>query len=392
MLTTNRSAFVVGAGLGATLMCLLDPVRGARRRGRLRDGVTHATNVAARGAGKAGRDVWHRAQGTAASLRHLVQPAAADDRILEGRVRANLGRIASHPHAVRVEVTDGIATLTGPILEREADRLIRASASVRGVRKVEDRLERHKQAGDHPSLQGGRAPVGDRLDVLQENWAPATRLVVGIAGSALLATGARRRDAAGLAAVTAGSALLARALANVPIGRFVGLTGGRRAVDVQKTVTIDAPVSEVYAFWSAVENFPRFMSRVLEVRPSSVVAGQSHWKVAGPAGTHVEFDAEVTRAIPNQLLAWRTLPGATVAHGGVIRFEPEGDRTRLQVRMSYNPPAGWIGHGVASLFGVDPKHSMDEDLVRMKTLVETGRFPRDAAQAPATSEAPVMPS
>ncbi len=47
--------------------------------------------------------------------------------------------------------------------------------------------------------------------------------------------------------------------------------------------------------------------------------------------------------------------------------------------MSYTPPAGWLGHGIAAAFGVDPKHSMDADLVRMKTLIETGHAPHDAA-------------
>ncbi|HJU43923.1 MAG TPA: SRPBCC family protein, partial [Vicinamibacterales bacterium] len=171
-----------------------------------------------------------------------------------------------------------------------------------------------------------------------------------------------------------------RAAANVPLRQLLGVGGGRRAVDIQKTIWIAAPVEAVYAFWALFENFPHFMSRVLEVRVSERAAGLSHWRVAGPAGVPVEFDAEVTRAIPNQVLAWRTLPGAPVAHAGIVHFEPEADGTRVQVRMSYNPPAGWIGHGVASLFGVDPKRSMDEDLVRMKTLIETGTPPRDAAK------------
>jgi uncharacterized membrane protein len=50
--------------------------------------------------------------------------------------------------------------------------------------------------------------------------------------------------------------------------------------------------------------------------------------------------------------------------------------------MSYNPPAGWLGHGIAAAFGVDPKSSMDTDLVRMKTLIETGHAPpRSASQS-----------
>lgn len=122
------------------------------------------------------------------------------------------------------------------------------------------------------------------------------------------------------------------------------------------------------------------MSHVLDVR-AGALEGQSHWTVAGPAHVPVEFTAEITRLIPNQVLAWKTSEGATVAHAGIIDFEPTSDgQTRVNIRMTYNPPAGWLGHGIATVFGVDPKSSMDADLVRMKTLIETGRTPRDAAQ------------
>jgi uncharacterized membrane protein len=85
--------------------------------------------------------------------------------------------------------------------------------------------------------------------------------------------------------------------------------------------------------------------------------------------------------VPNEAFAWRTIEGSPVAHAGLIRFEPASDgQTRVHIRMSYNPPGGWLGHGVAAAFGADPKRSLDADLVRMKTLIETGRPPHDAAQ------------
>jgi uncharacterized membrane protein len=197
---------------------------------------------------------------------------------------------------------------------------------------------------------------------------------------ALAGYGASRRDAPGTLLAAAGIGLIARAAMNVEARRLTGIGGGRRAVDVQKTITIDAPVDEVFAFWSQYSNFPRFFSRVLDVRPSAR-EGQSHWTVAGPAGIPVEFDTEVSSLVPNERLGWRTIEGSPVAHAGLVRFEPAGDgRTRVHVRMSYNPPGGWIGHGVAAAFGVDPKSSLDADLVRMKTSLETGRVARDAAQ------------
>jgi uncharacterized membrane protein len=94
----------------------------------------------------------------------------------------------------------------------------------------------------------------------------------------------------------------------------------------------------------------------------------------------VEFDAEVTRAVWNKMIAWRTLGGSPVAHAGTVRFDALADgRTRVDVHMSYDPPAGWLGHGVAAAFGADPKSSMDADLARMKTMIETGHAPHDAA-------------
>ncbi|HEY5572413.1 MAG TPA: hypothetical protein VIK64_05285, partial [Anaerolineales bacterium] len=58
---------------------------------------------------------------------------------------------------------------------------------------------------------------------------------------------------------------------------------------------------------------------------------------------------------------------------------PQGG-TRVTVRMSYTPPAGAVGHAVASLFGVDPKKAMDDDLVRMKSLIEEGKTTAEGKQ------------
>jgi uncharacterized membrane protein len=166
----------------------------------------------------------------------------------------------------------------------------------------------------------------------------------------------------------------------------VGARGPESAIDVQKTIAIDAPVGEVYAFWSLYDRFPLFMSRVLEVKSSDTRPMQSHWRVKGPGGAAIEFDAEVTSAIPNQLIAWRTLEGSSVSHTGSVRFDAEGPRrTRAHIRMSYVPPAGLVGHSVAAILRADPKSSMDADLVRMKSLIETGHLPRDAAKSVVSS-------
>jgi uncharacterized membrane protein len=207
---------------------------------------------------------------------------------------------------------------------------------------------------------------------LQDNWAPATRLLAGLGGAILNVAGMRRRGLPGALLWTLGSGLVLRAAVNQPTRRILGVGAGRRAVDLHKTITVHAPIDEVWRLWSRFEEFPRFMQHVRQVRRSN--ERMSHWVVDGPMGAAVKWDAEVTEVVPNQVLAWKTVPGSIIEHAGVVRFERIDDHTtRLDIRMSYNPPAGVIGHAVASLFRRDPKHELDDDMLRLKSLLEEGK-------------------
>ena len=143
-------SFVAGVAVGSRVMYLFDPVSGKRRRMWLRDKAVHARSVCSRALDKALRDLGNRAGGFLAqawaSLRHQAVP----DEVLGERVRAKLGRVASHPNSIEVIASHGRVTLTGPILEREAERVVGQLYSVRGVRYVENKLEVHKEAGDCP--------------------------------------------------------------------------------------------------------------------------------------------------------------------------------------------------------------------------------------------------
>ncbi len=371
-----RRALVTGVGWGAGLMYFLDPERGATRRARARDHLTHAAYRSADAISVAKRDLSHRASGTAARLRAAVNYRSTDSVILVERVRAHLGRVVSHPRAIDVDATGGVVRLRGPILREEAPRVLKAVRAIPGVREVVDGLERHDSA-DIPSLQGGH-PRTTQPEILQSSWSPTLRLLAGATATALAGYGATRRDAPGAVLAATGLGLFARAATNLEMRRLTGIGAHRRAVDVQKAITIDAPVEHVFAFWTAYENFPLFMSHVLDTRAAGR-PGQSHWTVVGPPGTPVEFDAEVSAFVPNRAFGWRTIGRPIVEHAGIVQFEPiSDDRTRVQIRMSYNPPGGWFGHRLAQAFGVDPKSSLDADLVRVKTLLETGQLPHDA--------------
>jgi uncharacterized membrane protein len=363
--------FVSGMGLGAGLMYYLDPDLGRRRRALLCDQLTSAFSRIDDCMGGTFRDLSQRTQGVLAETRAALTSAAPSDEILAERVRAHLERVVSHPASVQVTARQGTVTLSGPILQSEVDDLLACVRVVRGVKGVENRLQPHKQAGDIPGLQGGRGRPGDWPDFLQTNWAPATRLLACTAGGLLTAFGLTRSAPTACVLGTVGLGIFARGLTNTELPLLLGIGGGRRLVDVHKTLFIAAPVEEVFRFWANYHSFPRFMAHLKEVR--DLGGGRSHWVAEGPAGVAARWDARLTQLVPNAVLAWRSEPGSRVANAGIIRLEPQDGGTRVDLRMSYNPPAGALGHLAALLFGADPKSSMDEDLVRLKSLLEEGK-------------------
>ncbi|HXE56621.1 MAG TPA: SRPBCC family protein [Gemmatimonadales bacterium] len=381
----NYRSLLTGLALGAGMMYLLDPGRGSRRRALIRDKAVRSLHKTGDAMGATARDVANRARGAVAGVRSRLRREDVPDEVLVERVRAALGRVVSHPHAITVTAYEGRVTLQGPVLEHELDPLLDRVSRIRGVESIENLLVVHESAGREPSLQGGR-PRESRSELFQNHWSPTTRMIGGIAGAGLVAYGLRRRGPLGTALGTVGATLLTRAAVDLELKRLVGVGAGRRAVLIRKHINIAAPVDRVFAFWDNYENFPRFMTNVREVR--DLGGGRSHWVVSGPAGVRVEWDAVLTERIPGEVIAWKTEPGEAVGHAGLVRFSPTEDGgTRVDVRLSYDPPAGALGHAVATLFGADPKRQIDEDLVRMKTLIETGVPPRDAARRGVPGEA-----
>lgn len=139
------------------------------------------------------------------------------------------------------------------------------------------------------------------------------------------------------------------------------------------SVTISRSPEELYRFWRDFENLPRFMTHLKSVRASG---NRSHWEASGPAGTTVEWDAELTEDRPNEVISWRSVEGSDVEHAGSIRFAPApGDRgTIVFVELQYRPPGGMAGAAAAALFGEEPNQSMQRDLRRFKQVMETGEI------------------
>ncbi|QNB00374.1 SRPBCC family protein [Massilia sp. Se16.2.3] len=325
-----------GAAAGALLMYMLDPDRGGARRasstaairnagsrtgsvlGNAVHGIGERIGLAAREAGDTASDLLGSAGSTARD--YMDEAGTRTSRMLEsakpnGSARRTLDDTmdsASRMAGSAADSADAAASRLGRLASQ-------AAGSVMGALNVHGR---------------------DDLSSLLRN--PA---VVG--GGLLGLFGLMRRSPVAAALGLAGLALAARSGGGQGLSNLLGLGGGRgQSIELEKSIRIDASPDEVYELWSNYENFPRFMSHVVEVR--DIGRRRSHWVVQGPAGTQFEFDSVLTEQSKNRRLAWRSEPGAQIPNAGSVEFEPYRGGTRVTVRLSYTPPAGVLGHGLAS--------------------------------------------
>ncbi len=358
-------------GVGALTMYFADPNRGRRRRATLRDAFVHSGHEVERFAQRFGRDVEHRAEGVAAETRQLFEgDNDVSDGILEQRIRTAVGRAVSHPHALEVNCTGGLVFLGGWVL---ADEVAELTSTVRAVRGVKE-LSTFLNTTDHPEhisdLQGGfrrrRLP-----GFLQQSWSPTARVLAGCAGAGLIAYGSTHRRLIGKTLGVNGAILLARSVLNAPLKSIIGAdeTAGIR---IQKSAYVDGTVAELYEFWKNPQNYPKVFAHVKQITPEQ--NGIYLWQVLGPAGIPLSWKGRITRQVPDQRIEWWSLPGSIIENRGVIHLEAQKDgRTRVQIEMTYNPPAGLLGHAVATLLGLDPKSALNQDMLQLQSLFQLGK-------------------
>ena len=330
-----------GAAAGALLMYLLDPDRGSERRAEATDAVRGARK---QGSGMLG-NMWERLSDRVSGVVENASDAAS--RIAE----------SARPDGAAESMSESMSR----VARRAGDALSSASHSA-------------THAADVASSR-----MKDMIGSAGGEWTPAVRGSAMVGGGLLGLYALMRRSPLSMALGVAGLAMLARGAVNQPLKGVLTGRGLGQTIDLEKTIQIDASPEEVYDLWANYENFPRFMSHVVEVR--DLGRGRSHWVVRGPAGSEFEWDSRLTEKSRPHRLAWRSEPGAEIATTGSVQFEPHRGGTRVTVRMSYSPPAGAIGHGIATLLGSDPKRQMDDDLARMKSLIERGEVPSDAARS-----------
>ena len=146
--------------------------------------------------------------------------------------------------------------------------------------------------------------------------------------------------------------------------------GGDREL-VGRSVTINRPASELFAYFRDFANLASFMENIVRVEVRDPT--HSHWVVKAPGGKTVEWDATVTHEIENEAITWQSDEGADVPNSGRITFKSAGARgTVVTATIAYDPPGGAIGKIVAKLFQREPAIQARRDLRRFKQLMETG--------------------
>lgn len=157
---------------------------------------------------------------------------------------------------------------------------------------------------------------------------------------------------------------------------------------VGRTVTINRPRAEIYAFWRNFSNLAAVMENVERI--DVVDAKRSHWVVKAPAGKTVEWESVVTEDEPDRLIAWQSVEGADIKSSGRIEFldAAPGRGTMVRATFSYDPPAGWLGEWIAKIFQREPNVQARRDLRRLKQFLETGEVTSSASPSGRDGETP----
>ena len=134
---------------------------------------------------------------------------------------------------------------------------------------------------------------------------------------------------------------------------------------------VNAPADQCYAWWRGLTNLPQIMPDVESVTPVDGSTQVTHWKVHGPLGKSVEWDAKIVEDVPNTRIAWATedSSGLDVKNAGAVRFDDKGATTGIEVSMQYDPPAGILGEAIAKVFA-DPQSKVEKALAAFKATIE----------------------
>jgi uncharacterized membrane protein len=159
----------------------------------------------------------------------------------------------------------------------------------------------------------------------------------------------------------AGTAVVAGAAAPTLLRWLRRAGASKRAIDMRLTINVERPVAEVFEFCRDFENFPEITDMLLSVEDSQ--DGRSHWAVRSPTGQAIEWDATITKYVPNSVIAWESAPGSQVSATGLMRFHPiSPTRTRLEVSLTYLPHQTNLAEAIRALISASNARRLQSEL------------------------------
>ncbi|MBC7737527.1 MAG: SRPBCC family protein [Candidatus Saccharibacteria bacterium] len=142
---------------------------------------------------------------------------------------------------------------------------------------------------------------------------------------------------------------------------------------VGRTITINRPRAELFAFWADFSNLPQFMQNLQSVSLDGDVA---HWQIKLPGHRSLAVQTRMTDRVENEVLAWTSTEDSELQASGrvVFRDAPAGRGTEVEGELSYVAPFGELGKLIGRFFQTDPLMQGRRELRRFKMLMETGEI------------------
>ena len=144
-----------------------------------------------------------------------------------------------------------------------------------------------------------------------------------------------------------------------------------RSVKVIRSVTIQRPASELYAFFKNPENLGKILRQ-----PSSVSReddSTSAWTIALPDNQRILSRVQIINEHPGELLAWSSLHDSDISWAGTLRFEKAigGQGTEVIAQIEYDPPRGNLSSIFESISGEDVGRQLGAALARARDVIES---------------------
>lgn len=143
---------------------------------------------------------------------------------------------------------------------------------------------------------------------------------------------------------------------------------------VGRTVLVNRPREQLFAFWRDFANLARFMDNLEAIEPLD--STRSRWIVKAPLGQRVTLETEMGEVVPGETIGWRSTAASQIKTNGRVTFKdaPGNRGTVVSLEMAYEPPAGDLGRLVAKLFAREPNIQARHELKRFKMLMEAGEI------------------